>query len=115
MRVRLSVLWRDPREEDGPKDMARERRPIGSILCIGDSLFENRSIGAWRIFELLQWLEDAIGGLAALGGDDAEDLLLRARLLERAVMPPVVHGVCSACRDELSRECSLVGADEVDD
>ncbi len=46
---------------------------------------------------------------------EVEDVVRRARLLERSVMPPVVHGVCSACRDELSRECSLVGADEVDD
>ena len=32
---------------------------------------------------------------------------------ERSVMPPVVRGVQR--RDELSRQCSLVGADEVDD
>ncbi|HAB58681.1 MAG TPA: hypothetical protein DCE75_11585 [Acidimicrobiaceae bacterium] len=45
---------------------------------------------------------------------EVEDVVRRARLLERAVMPPVVHGVCSACRDELSRECSLAGTDEAD-
>ena len=30
---------------------------------------------------------------------EVEDVVRRARLLERSVMPPVVHGVCSACRD----------------
>lgn len=35
---------------------------------------------------------------------DIEELVQTARLLERASMPPISHGICASCRDEMSAE-----------
>ena len=39
---------------------------------------------------------------------DIEDLVRADRLLERTSMPPISHGICAACRDDMSAE--LFGA-----
>jgi hypothetical protein len=35
---------------------------------------------------------------------DIEELLRAGRLLERVSMPPISHGICGACRDEMAAE-----------
>lgn len=35
---------------------------------------------------------------------DIEELLRAGRLLERSSMPPVSHGICAACREEMAAE-----------
>jgi hypothetical protein len=35
---------------------------------------------------------------------DIEELVQAARLLERASMPPISHGICASCRDEMAAE-----------
>ncbi len=35
---------------------------------------------------------------------DLEELVRAERLLEQSSMPPIVHGICEACRDEMSAE-----------
>ncbi|MEO0493944.1 MAG: hypothetical protein AAF081_11060 [Actinomycetota bacterium] len=43
---------------------------------------------------------------------EVEQVLRRARLLERPVLPPISYGACAACRDELSAELALLAADD---
>jgi hypothetical protein len=43
---------------------------------------------------------------------DIEELVQAARLLERASMPPISHGICASCRDEMAADLlvpSVVG------
>jgi hypothetical protein len=40
---------------------------------------------------------------------DIEDLVHAARVLERASMPPISHGICASCRDEMSAELLVPG------
>lgn len=43
---------------------------------------------------------------------DIEELVTTARLLERMSMPPISHGICASCRDEMSAELLVPGRDE---
>jgi hypothetical protein len=40
---------------------------------------------------------------------DIEELVGAARLLERASMPPISHGICATCRDEMSADLLVPG------
>lgn len=40
---------------------------------------------------------------------DIEELVQAGRLLERASMPPISHGICAACRDEMSADLLVPG------
>jgi hypothetical protein len=40
---------------------------------------------------------------------DIEELVQAARLLERSSMPPISHGICASCRDEMSAELLVPG------
>jgi hypothetical protein len=40
---------------------------------------------------------------------DIEEAVQAGRLLERASMPPISHGICASCRDEMSAELLVPG------
>jgi hypothetical protein len=40
---------------------------------------------------------------------DIEEFVQAARLLERSSMPPISHGICASCRDEMSAELLVLG------
>lgn len=46
---------------------------------------------------------------------DVDDLVHVDRLLEQTAPPPILHGICSPCRNDMSAELLLTSAVDVDD
>ncbi|MDG2027673.1 MAG: hypothetical protein P8J50_11210 [Acidimicrobiales bacterium] len=78
-----------------------EARPRVSLL---DTNFERDE--SLRPVPLCSWCGRGQHGSLWL---DIEEVVQAARLLERASMPPISHGICAACRDEMSAELLVPG------
>jgi hypothetical protein len=78
-----------------------EARPPVSLI---DSNSE-RDVGLQPV-PLCSWCGRAQHGSRWL---DIEEFVQAARLLERSPMPPIAHGICASCRDEMSAELLVPG------
>lgn len=73
-----------------------EARPRVSLLDL-----RSERDDALRPVALCSWCGRGQHGFVWL---DIEELVQTARLLERVSMPPISHGICGSCRDEMSAE-----------
>jgi len=78
-----------------------EARPTVSLLD-AQSERDNRA----RPVPLCSWCGRGQHGSLWL---EIEELVRVTRLLERASMPPISHGICASCRDEMSAELVVPG------
>lgn len=85
IRLRSTEVERTPRPRVHLRDTAREARGTPLSCCSWCERFE-RAPGVWV---------------------EVEVLLREARLFEESVLPPVSHGVCSACLAAIEAEAGL--------
>lgn len=78
-----------------------EARPPVSLLATNSE----RDVGLQPV-PLCSWCGRAQDGSRWL---DIEEFIQAARLLERSSMPPISHGICASCRDEMSAELLVPG------
>lgn len=78
-----------------------EARPPVSLL----DLRSERDVDLQSV-PLCSWCGRAQHGSRWL---DIEELVQAARLFERVSMPPISHGICTSCRDEMSAELLVPG------
>lgn len=78
-----------------------EARPPVSLLDTNSE----RDVGLQPV-PLCSWCGRAQDGSRWL---DIEEFIQAARLLERSSMPPISHGICASCRDEMSAELLVPG------
>ncbi len=79
-----------------------ETRPTVSLLDI-----QSERDNGVRPVPLCSWCARGQHGPRWL---EVEALVRVTRLLERAVMPPISHGICTSCRDQMSAELLVPGA-----